>query len=459
MAGESFERAVVPVSALLLGALIVAEVNLQLRHRVQSGEWWPVTLTQSRGLIEPVSDRREFRLAPGYQDGTGTGAINEDGFRGPVVPASYEGQLVCVLGDSTLYGYGLSDDATIPALLERRARAFGRDVRVINGATPSYTFWQSLDRYFLDVVPRRRAEVVVLQSSNDVSLLSQYRDQWTPTRTWASIRYASAWRGLGLSGRFLTLERVRGFVGDRRPAPGESFRRFPPDRMLAHLETTLAERLPQLAAQGTQVILLPISFFSYATETPERRNDALRLWPRWGRLHQTFTEAATQVNHLLETMAGQYESVHFLDIDRRMDELDRNELFRDLGHFTPRGAGYIAEQLQRFIEDNRLLRPGDAESEAFERASLDGFGLARAGDHVAAIKRYDEALGARPDHPLAPQVLNNRGWSLTQLGRFAEAERSFELALALVPGFPLARNNLSRVRAAQGSTGRAATRP
>ncbi len=38
MAKETFERAAVPIAALLLGALIFGELFFQLRHRVQIGE-------------------------------------------------------------------------------------------------------------------------------------------------------------------------------------------------------------------------------------------------------------------------------------------------------------------------------------------------------------------------------------------------------------------------------------
>ncbi len=60
-----------------------------------------------------------------------------------------------------------------------------------------------------------------------------------------------------------------------------------------------------------------------------------------------------------------------------------------------------------------------------------GVGLARAGDPVAALARFDAAIALRPDYAHAHV---NRGGALHSLGRYAEAAEAYRAALALEPG-------------------------
>ena len=63
--------------------------------------------------------------------------VNEFGFRGPAVRGDEPSTLViAVVGDSHIYGIGVDEDQTIPAQLERRLRAGGRDARVGNAGIP-----------------------------------------------------------------------------------------------------------------------------------------------------------------------------------------------------------------------------------------------------------------------------------------------------------------------------------
>ncbi len=59
-----------------------------------------------------------------------------------------------------------------------------------------------------------------------------------------------------------------------------------------------------------------------------------------------------------------------------------------------------------------------------------GVALARAGDPVAALARFDVALALRPGYIHAHV---NRGGALQSLGRYAEAEKAYSAALALDP--------------------------
>ena len=65
---------------------------------------------------------------------------NAEGWRGPLTHPKPEGvKRIVVLGDSTSYGWGLSEEESWPALLQKY---LGEDWEVYNRAVPGYTTYQ-----------------------------------------------------------------------------------------------------------------------------------------------------------------------------------------------------------------------------------------------------------------------------------------------------------------------------
>lgn len=69
-----------------------------------------------------------------------------------------------------------------------------------------------------------------------------------------------------------------------------------------------------------------------------------------------------------------------------------------------------------------------------------GIAYHQANDLEAAEQQLRRALEANPQHPIA---LNELGIILRKTGRFQEARRSYEAALAVYPGYHYARRNLA----------------
>jgi len=69
-----------------------------------------------------------------------------------------------------------------------------------------------------------------------------------------------------------------------------------------------------------------------------------------------------------------------------------------------------------------------------------GIAYHRAGDLEAAEINLLLALESNPDHPIAH---NELGIVYRKSGRFAEAKKSYEAALAIYPGYHYARRNLA----------------
>jgi lysophospholipase L1-like esterase len=75
---------------------------------------------------------------------------NRQGFRGPERPRRKPGSVfrILMLGDSTVYGQGVSTQQTLPAHLERELKgATGHSVEVLNFGVPGYNLEESIDQY------------------------------------------------------------------------------------------------------------------------------------------------------------------------------------------------------------------------------------------------------------------------------------------------------------------------
>ncbi len=115
------------------------ESNASIRRR--TAEFDVAFSTNSRGLREPESTR--------YETTAGR-------------------QRVLMVGDSFTLGYTVAEEATIPRLLERRLRAEGRDIEVINAGTEGWStdqevLWLETEGW------RYQPDIVVLQMyENDI---------------------------------------------------------------------------------------------------------------------------------------------------------------------------------------------------------------------------------------------------------------------------------------------------
>jgi hypothetical protein len=148
------------VSALsLVVALLCAEVVVRVRCGVPRPEHRPLLLVQ-------LNRMRGFEMVPNQTHYTYEHEVrvNSLGFRGPELPDEKGGELrVLCLGDSLVYGQGVTDDQTIPAHMERLAasrRPF-QPFRAINAGVRAYATHQEL-ALLEELGPRVQADVVAL---------------------------------------------------------------------------------------------------------------------------------------------------------------------------------------------------------------------------------------------------------------------------------------------------------
>ncbi len=136
-------------ATLVMGSMLFALGALELALRTIA----PSHLAGSTRRFELDPDLI-YRLRPratvtwSSAEFTETSHTNSIGLRGGEIdPGSY-GERILAIGDSFTYGHGVQDDETYPAVLERRLRASGRDVVVLNAGVPGYSTDQSY-AYFL----------------------------------------------------------------------------------------------------------------------------------------------------------------------------------------------------------------------------------------------------------------------------------------------------------------------
>lgn len=118
------------LGALELGATLVD---------VQGPRWVSASQRAELMVSHPT---RLWALAPGqHRTERQSAAINTLGLRGPspTLPRSPQAQRALLLGDSTFFGHGVADAATMGAEAERALRADGLSIDVINASVPGYS--------------------------------------------------------------------------------------------------------------------------------------------------------------------------------------------------------------------------------------------------------------------------------------------------------------------------------
>lgn len=134
-------------------------------YREDSKTFWrvrPGVSIEAKNYLLPRGVREQFPF---------TMTTNASGFRGPMVArAKADGALrVIAVGNSSTFGWGVNDDETYPAFLERalRARLPGRTIEVLNAGIPGFTSFQGRRLLAGEVIPLAPDFVVLAFGFND----------------------------------------------------------------------------------------------------------------------------------------------------------------------------------------------------------------------------------------------------------------------------------------------------
>ncbi|HJU64210.1 MAG TPA: SGNH/GDSL hydrolase family protein [Gemmatimonadaceae bacterium] len=265
---------------------------------------------------------------------------------------------VFVYGGSTTWGYGVPDDATIPALLQRElsARA-SRPVCVVNYGELGYTSTQSLLQLALRLRDGDVPHIAIFYDGvNDVTTADLYNEaglhgdmnaigrrlEAQRPRWWESFAVARLARQLFGVGEVIPRDRYQHTLGASPPRLAEQTA----GAYLANHE--MARALARDAG---------VEFFAFwqpnvlVEAKPLTREEALmREAGRPGR--RVSAELVTDVYARVRAAAGSTERLYYIaDIFAGEPRL----LYMDWQHLVPEGNELVARRMARVIEDSGAL--------------------------------------------------------------------------------------------------------
>ncbi len=339
-----------PLATVLLVAVILSEGLLHLHYRWINGHW----LFNARKHFQvpyakPVADRRQYTLRENYRDQQTS--INALGFRGPTLAESHKAPIVCIVGDSVPFGSGVKDHETIAHHLAGALKNAGRSVKVLNGGVPSYNLRQSLDRWRLDIAPRWRCAVLIVNAANDVSLYDHYRSNWTLNHTWASVRFgilSPSWSSL--------LHYARHASSRLRQSETKGFS----TQFATLLKRDFDLNLKHPRSNGIPIILMPINpcYYARSSATAAENQAACAGHKDYATLSRQWQPTIDIVNGVLKQAAAA-DNVIFVDTVEALDRrFGRTGMFIDFIHYSNDGASAIAKLLtERMLAQGWLPPP------------------------------------------------------------------------------------------------------
>jgi hypothetical protein len=357
--------------------LIILEISLQIIIRFRDGKWLYQSLEGSRvSFIKLVKDRRQYTLRPGFKFEAKNGGlfINELGFRQGPYPIDNKNFIIVSAGDSVPFGLAVGNINTYPYNLERLLHDNGFSINVVNIGIPSYNMRQSFDRLRLEVLPHfelARIPIITLQVSNDVFLLILYREKWNPNVTYADQRYkkkaslfqklASIHYGqlaikktLGVKESKKKRRRRKAFDFSKSKKNQKIFEEYDGTEMLSHARILLDKELTFYRNHSVKVILMPIDPFYYQLSGIEK-NSKLKKWGNFKEWVDAVEELVVHFNHMLIEVSREYENVFFFDTRPLIDAQDRNEMYVDFMHYSPKANEIVAKGLFDFLNQHQLL--------------------------------------------------------------------------------------------------------
>lgn len=343
------KKKVLLVTVTVLCCLVFGELFLQLFFRVSNGIWlWQID-TFIVDYIIPASGGSQYTLRPDFTDTQRGITINSMGYRGPAVLQRDENrQLIVNLGDSVPFGVGVKDNETYSYILQQQLeRNTFTNTDVLNAGVTSYNLRQSFFRLMSEVKEDYEPDIVTFSAVNDINLLFNLRDTWTPDVTWMDINQNSpgaifAWH--------YYVSKV--FSRDTTEIPGHDTQ-MNPDVMLEYIKNELVPEIVSYCEMNNiSIVFIPINPFYYSADTEV--NDELSNWDLYRGFVTLCRDTIERYNEILYEASNKYSNVYYWDVCSLLDGYDREEMYIDLFHYSPKGNQVVGEGLFQFLKKNIL---------------------------------------------------------------------------------------------------------
>ena len=283
--------------------------------------------TRGRPLVEP-HPTRGFALKPGFEDDLYQ--IDSNGFRRGV-PSAKGAPTWLALGESTTFGWRVSNRDTYPVHLQQLLAADGRQVQVINAGVPSYSSSQVL-RYLDELLAREPRPELVL-----ISIL--WNDLWYSTVVnWYPDLLVYQQPPYWLSTLVQKSALLRAILLKPLPAQSERVDRFNAEA-LAYYRDNLRAMLALAARRGVAVALVEPPFSPDLLPDEGLNEFHIRYTKPF------FLEVAAKYRAAMAEVAAEF-GVPVIDHRLSLSKGGGSrQYFIDLLHPTPEGNRMIAEDV------------------------------------------------------------------------------------------------------------------
>lgn len=293
---------------------------------------------------------RIWSMRPGTQQQFGaTVTIDKLGMRSTEVHPTSQRWLT--LGDSSIFGHGLSDDGTLHQQLEEALRGSGFDIDVLCGATPGYSSLQTLD-YLNEIGWNLKPDVIVLGNLWSDNNFDHFQDDvWMRTLQSPSNRII---RGLKHSALLMHASKIL------RPDL------WTVDNDLSANPHTKVSWIREPYAKGTRRVPLPLYIKTMSTilqESSKRNIEVIIMQPaNRHRLDIVDVEVTWDPYFKAQTAIAEYYNVPTIDVAPilRAFGLSKSQAFLDQMHPTAEANYWIAQGIldlwkDRFVQNQTWL--------------------------------------------------------------------------------------------------------
>ena len=320
--------------------LLTATGEVALRVYVWARGWTPNCYAAELELFRPHPEIG-YDLKPNFRSASGAFRIstNARGLRGPDLDSEKPaGRIrIAILGESSAFGYLVSDGQEIDRLLESKLRAAGQNVEVLNGGVPGYNLFHTSVRYREVVAPLKPNLVILYLGWND---LTSYVISETPNDESFRVRpIAPAWK------RLLGKSTLYGFIFHRLLAAPV---RFAPATVTGTVVTPAGEQqfrenlgklIREIRKDGPDVMVVA----QCSAGNPKAEGDLRKALGDSEAIIQRMIELGSWL-HDTEKEIAEKEGVRFEDAYMKMKPSHENLL--DYIHLSAQGEEALADLLK-----------------------------------------------------------------------------------------------------------------
>ncbi|MFN8604115.1 MAG: SGNH/GDSL hydrolase family protein [Candidatus Binatia bacterium] len=339
-----------PWILLEIGLRVVGWQPPDMRPRVALFPRFPAFYEPSRELgwvLRPNLDWQGMEVGIPFRTDAEGHRVHGDG-SGGTPPA------VDAIGDSSTFGFGVPENDTYPAQLERTLRAATGDasLRVRNLGVPGYTSYEA--RILAEHGTPRAPVTLVMMGFNDhfPATRTRFTSLWVRRAAYACFRSRAC---------ALLFDRATRSDPDAPPAPPKIASRYVPDVSPDEYRDQLVRTIRALRADGSEPILL---VYPSIAMTDGLRQQIADYWKQPLDQVDANLAAHTQYQQLTREVAAE-EKARLVDLPPVFDAAGNVRLHFDWVHPNADGQALIAETVSRPVR--QALAAHGSPSNAKER--------------------------------------------------------------------------------------------